>query len=371
MHVYSGGRNALLSDVKASVNSTLINLKDQNNIHFDNLSFQGANTNAFDINNAQHVQIKNCEIQYSGTNAISASNTNYLQIINSSVRHTNNNAIQLTNCAYSSIEQNSIKYTGLIAGMGKSGDGTYQAILIIGGSNNAIVYNEIDSTGYVPVTFGGNETTINNNVINHFAVTKDDGGGIYTWNNSPDSKKNYGRKITGNIILNGMGAGEGTDNPAYLPANGIYMDDNAGSVEIVSNTVAHCAKYGIFIHNAHELVIKNNTLFNNGTQLYMSHDEYASNSPVRNNIVTNNIFFAKAKTQLTASFESRNDDIKQFGAFNHNYYCRPSDDLLTIHTSQFKSGKKFSKLHTLESWQSAYGQDPSSRKSPVRISSYF
>lgn len=167
-----------------------------------------------------------------------------------------------------------------------------------------------------------------------------------------------------------VGAGEGTDNPAYLPANGIYIDDNAGSVEIVSNTIANCNKYGIFIHNAHEINIEKNTLFNNGAQLYMSSDNYAPKSPVRNNSIKNNIFFARATSQLTASFESNDNDITKFGVFDNNYYCRPVDDLLTLHTSYSSKGKNVSQFYSLRSWQSAYGQDLSSQKSPVKIPLY-
>src|SRR5690606_6010200 len=99
-----------------------------------------------------------------------------------------------------------------------------------------------------------------------FCLTKDDGGGIYVG----DWFESSGKKITGNIVLNGKGVGEGTNRSYYKAAQGIYIDEPSGGVEISNNTVAFCEDNGVSIHNAHNILINNNNLFDNGTQLNMS-----------------------------------------------------------------------------------------------------
>src|SRR5690606_14741223 len=109
-----------------------------------------------------------------------------------------------------------IKNTGLIPGMGESGSGTYQGIMSFG-ANTLIEGNTIDSVGYNGIYFGGHLSQVQNNFINNFCLVKDDGGGIYVG----DWFESSGKKITGNMIINGKGVGEGTNKPFYKNAHGI------------------------------------------------------------------------------------------------------------------------------------------------------
>src|SRR5690606_31743160 len=119
---------------------------------------------------------------------------------------------------------------GLIPGLGKSGSGSYQGIMSFG-ANSLIELNIIDSTGYNGIYFGGNSSVVKNNFINNFCLTKDDGGGIYVGDWFESSRK----KIIGNIVLNGKGMGEGTNQSYYRAAQGIYIDEPSGGVEISNN----------------------------------------------------------------------------------------------------------------------------------------
>ena len=65
--------------------------------------------------------------------------------------------------------------------MGGSGDGKYRGISIKG-KNTVVQYNELDSIGYNGITFQGDSVTISHNLVNYFCAVKDDGGGIYTYN---------------------------------------------------------------------------------------------------------------------------------------------------------------------------------------------
>jgi parallel beta-helix repeat protein len=204
--------------------------------------------------------------------------------------------------------------------MGKTGNSSYQAISIYG-NNNLVQFNKIDTTGYVGIRFDGDSVTIRNNYINYHDFVKDDGGGIYTQTANP-LLANANRKVVGNIVVNGPGANEGTPSPAYIPACGIYMDDNTDHVEIDSNTAANNAIAGIYLHNAQDIVIKNNILFNNLSQIRMQHDPQAVNSRISNIVIQGNLLFAKKSGQLMYDFYVADDTIAQYGVIENNFYYR-------------------------------------------------
>ncbi|HVF81366.1 MAG TPA: PA14 domain-containing protein [Flavisolibacter sp.] len=353
------------STVQASTISTLARVHNQNNIRFKDLVFKGANGNAIEIDNAYGVGLLNCDILYSGANAVLVSSSNNLQVEGCNILYTNNTALELRYSSNAVIKNNKIKSTGIFAGMGNGDSGSYEGILM-DGDNELIEGNEIDSTGYIPITFRGNVNIIRNNFINTYNFVKDDGGGIYTWNNLAGAASTYGSKITDNILLNGEGAGEGTDDPGYLAANGIYMDDNTAGVEIKGNTVANCGLYGLYIHNGHELSITDNTFYNSRSQAVLAHDSYADYAPIRNVSMFNNVFFSKDNSQLLAEFKTPKNDIANFGTFDNNYYCRPTYDSYVINVSYQSDGTNLD----LAEWKALYGKDAVSLKSPITATSY-
>ena len=172
--------------------------------------------------------------------------------------------------------------------------------------------------------------------------------------------------IEGNIILNGVGAPEGTTSSAKL-ANGIYLDDNAANINVINNTVAYAGKAGIYLHNSHDIFLKNNTLFNNATQLIAQKDA-ASKGLVRDNTILDNIFFTNNTSQFAASFLSIGNDISEFGKIDSNYYSSPSGEDVTISTSYVDNAlKKTNKLYNLEGWRSSYKKDVSSERVPLKL----
>ncbi len=354
------------SFIQASTVNVLASLNDLSNIVFENLGFYGANINAFEMNNARHIRISNCEILYSGVNAFRAKNASDITVQNSVIDYTNNVACNFEECSNITISNNKIRNTGMIAGMGKGDSGSYEAILI-DGDNELIEGNEIINTGYTAITFRGNVNTIKNNYINNFATVKDDAAGIYTWNNIPNIPLTYGSKLIGNIILNGIGAAAGTEWPDYYPASGIYIDDNTANLEITGNTMANCALYGMYIHNAHELAVHNNTLFNSNSQLAMTQDEHATYSAIRNVSLLNNILVGANSYQKVIELRSPNNDIAQFGTFDFNYYARPTYDILTVYAKYAVNGNYVEKDYNLDEWKALFGKDQNSRKSPVQL----
>ena len=367
--VFLGNDEASVQSIKASAIKSLVFINNQNNLVFNDIVFEGANENAFEINQSLQVTINNCDIRFSGSNAITATNSSHLTVTNSTINYSNNNALTLSNCSNGIIKNNRINATGTYAGMGKGDAGSYEALLI-NGNNNLIELNNIDSTGYIPITFSGNSVTIKNNVITNFAFVKDDGGGIYTYNGGSSPVTSSDRHIVNNIILNGIGAGEGTSTPATPAVNGIYMDDKVNNVEIAGNTVANCAKYGIFIHNANTISLKGNTAFNNGQQLGMVHDNNAPNNPITNIELYGNILFSKEAGSIVAEYRTIDNGLTNLGTFDYNYYSRPLDDILTINTGYKTKNITYPKLFSVDGWKTASGKDVHSETAPLKLASY-
>ena len=178
-----------------------------------------------------------------------------------------------------------------------------------------------------------------------------------------------GKKIIGNIILNGKGIHEGTNDPS-LQAEGIYIDDHSADVEIIANTVYNCSNNGIKIHNASHIKIEKNTVFNNGTQITLEHDSIAPNNPINNIEIEGNIFYAKLPSQYLFRFSTIKNEVNTFGGSDRNYFARPFDNEQAFAISYVNNEENISKVYNLKAWQSSYNQDINSKGSPATVNSY-
>ncbi|MFD1140176.1 right-handed parallel beta-helix repeat-containing protein [Larkinella insperata] len=352
-------------NIKVALINTLIQNSGKNFIKFQNLYLEGADHTVFNLLETHNLSISNCTIK-SSTNGILGQNNSSLVIEDSEISDSGNNGIYLTNSTNVVIRTNTINRTGLISGMGMNGDDTYQA-LIIRGSGNLVEKNKVTNTGYSAIRFEGDYTVLRNNFISNFNLVKDDGGGIYSWNGDSIYPEK-GSQVLNNIIINGIGARNGTSDSKASATNGIYMDDNTGSVEVKGNTIAFCNGSGIFLHNANHIDVSNNTVFDNESQLFMLQN---SEHKVRNNSIHHNRFFSKHGHQLISKIYSNLNDIKDFSSFDNNYYCRPLDDRYVINTySNYHLSSGLSIVHTLAKWQSSFILDINSHKTPIQIPSY-
>ena len=322
--VYFGSNSPSSNTVQAATKDNLIYAPKFSNVVFDNLNIKGANASGVYIRNGGNIHLENCDIQYSGNNGVEALYHDNFKIENSTVAYSNYGGIYL---GYSGdnavIRNNKITNTCTFSGMGASGDG--QGIgIFTSGNGSTIEYNQLINTGWVGINFNGENVTIKNNLVDNFAITRDDGAGIYTY---VGSKTVYlkGRKLIGNIVLNGRGAPEGVRGDASYPAEGIYLDNGASGVELTGNTVGNCSNNGVYIHCAHEITMNNNTIFSsNNRQVALI--QLAGHPKIRNCNLTNNIFFSNTKAQNLVYSLSNTTDISSFGKFSGNHYARPSDN---------------------------------------------
>ena len=362
MYLYwSADPNSLKT--QASAFYATFSASNQRYFSIENIEFRGSLTKTICINSSDNIDMKNITISESGADAVYFSTCSNISFTNNKIINTNNNAAGFDICRNVLIRNNEIRNTAMRAGMGLGADGQYMG-LRIDGNNYQCESNIIDSVGYIAFRFGGDSITIKNNYINHYCMTKDDGSGLYTWNNG--TSVNHNSRLENNIILNGIGAGEGTDNPAYLAAEGIYMDDRTSNVEIINNTVANSSK-GIYIHNANNISIIGNTLYDNKAQILFDHDGIAPTYPITKCTVNGNVFFSKLKSQVVADFRTIDNGIPNFGTFDNNFYCRPVDDNLTFYTNYIGTSGSVSKNVTLQTWQQTFQYDLNSKKSPATI----
>jgi hypothetical protein len=345
--------------------NNLIKLSTVNDVTIENLQFVGSGKLTMQVQNCNRLTLRNLEINYSGENGVDISSSNNVLFESNLINHTNNNAFTQNGCKKFVMRGNTIKNTALIAGMGLGSDGQYNAVQF-SGTNILAENNLIDSVGYLGFNFGGDTVLIKNNVISNYCMTKDDGGGLYTWN---DGKTiNHSRKLIGNVLLNAIGAPEGSAWPG-VAAEGIYIDDRSANVDIIGNTVYNCGNNGIFIHNANHINVNGNISYNNGKQLWMVHDNIAPTFPITDCVVDSNILVSRDANQLVAKFQTIDNGISNLGTFDYNWYCRPLDNKLVIQT-EYVNGKSVSDALTLEDWQSKYLEDQHSGKSPIAVEPY-
>lgn len=367
--VYFGSSSPINYTVQASTVDTLIYVHRQANIVFNNLSLKGANRNAFVVDSSDNIAIRNSSISFSGITGVQVTFSKKFTIENCNVTYSNNNGIKLQEQDdYASVRFNKIENTHIFAGMGMSGDGNGFGIFS-NGKGNVIEGNRVLNTGYMGIFFQKDSVVIKNNFINNYCVVKDDGGGIYSFT-GPDNTSYFGRKIIGNIVLNGIGAGRGTDDSTNSLAHGIFFDDHVTGVEVTDNTVGNVAANGIFYQYSRQITVTNNTVFNCGKQLFMSYGSTAK-SPISGNNITNNIFFSKLPSQMITTLQSTQNDIDSFARFDSNYYCRPLEDDMALFSAYVNSaGKKTSDAYNLDRWKLKYKKDKMSVQSPVKYPAY-
>ena len=344
------------ADIMASGADTLVTIRNKQYLVFTGLSFMGSNGNSFFLSDAANITISFCRIFYSSLDGVYAIRSNNLTLSNLTIDHSSDNGINILGTG-NSVTDCVVRHSGCIPGMG-NGAQSYIGIFI-SGSNNTVQYNTVDTSGYVGIFFLGGPNTIRDNSIDYFCYLKDDGGGIYTWSGDIDSaaQRNTGI-VTGNIVLNGITAPGGTDSATAGIAEGIYLDENTGEIEVSNNTVAHCTA-GIFIQDSHEVVVKGNTLYDNGVQISVRHA--LMKGTLRNNDISGNTaVVAKKGQQVLVLSSAVSGEVKSFTGFHDNYYSLPVGVGSFYMTLVRQNNQNVYDRGALADWQSRYGKDANS-----------
>lgn len=340
-------------------------------IYLKELSLQGANVAGVysDEYGRDKLTIEACKIQFSGVDGIYMTGRNRFSLISSKVLDSNSSGVKLhreNNDA--TLLDNLIVNSGVHPGMGGDGDGHYTGIFSAAGGLTAAC-NTIVNTGYTALRFARSDNLIQHNFINNFCTVLDDGGGIYTYTGEKNEEY-HDRQIIGNIIINGRGAPEGTDNLRHFAAHGIYLDDNATDLVVEDNTVANCKGGGIYLHNVRDFEVRNNTLYNNDEQLITRNDGYGGD--LKDGTIKDNILFSKNMSQHTLYLESDAADFSNIGTLSDNYHVRPFNDSLSVTVEYHNSrGHDVIVPLSLEALKENYGLEEGSHTSPLRLEPYL
>ncbi|MBD3626490.1 malectin domain-containing carbohydrate-binding protein [Cyclobacterium sp.] len=371
INVFFGNESPFGNTVQvATLDLLLTQVKRVDHVIIENLHFRGANKDAISLANGRNVSLKNAKVEFAGVNGIFAEGNDQLLLENNEIINIHNSGLDLKSCDDPVIKNNLIQNIQLYPGMGKSGDGNGFGIFS-SNDNSRIENNQVINSGYVGIRFGGNNSLVKNNFINHFNKTKNDGGGIYVYTGS-GNETYYNRKVIGNIILNGYGVVEGTNIRSALAkpqSEGIYLDDNTTGVEVAYNTIANVSSKGIYLHNARHNNIHHNTVYNSTYQIFFRNDEMGAD--ISNNRIENNIFFSQNSEQNNLNISSIKNDIGKMGVFSNNVYASPMTDNYRI-INRYNMGTIYdvTKVLDLEGWKKEYGMDTGSKIHPVNIPSY-
>jgi parallel beta-helix repeat protein len=311
-----------------------------------------------------------CDIEQSGHDALKGTSNDDFVCTYNRIVDTNNNGLTLTDCESCEISYNEIRRTAMHPGMGSNGNGEYLACLLRGSYSN-FTYNLIDSAGYNGLYFRGSYLNIHRNVVAYSCLIKDDGAGIYTWQDgsAPDTM----RRVTENFILHADGAPEGTSNAELYAAEGIYADDHSANLLIEGNTVAFCGDKGIYLHNSYNVDVLHNVVYATSRQIYLRHDDIAPTWPIRNVQVKHNIFFGTQLSDINVDLFSWREDVFQFGVIDSNYLVNPHNDFRINqirYNPTFPNGRINTYNFSLAEWQAFTPYDPASQPAPFYLPRY-
>jgi hypothetical protein len=125
------------------------------------------------------------------------------------------------------------------------------------GCGNRASHNLIHDAPRMGIIFGGNNLLIEYNHIRHINLETEDTGAVYT--GGRDWLGSRGTVIRHNYFHDSLGYGQ--ENGKWMSPHfawGIYLDDNAGGVDVIGNIVARAARGLIHLHNGRDNLIENN-----------------------------------------------------------------------------------------------------------------
>ncbi|WP_184542698.1 right-handed parallel beta-helix repeat-containing protein [Mucilaginibacter sp. FT3.2] len=331
-----------------------IHINNANYISIQNIEINKTSNISVYAHNSSYITLNNLTVNYAGQDGITFDGASSgCKLTNNMINHVNNNGVALWESSNIEFSNNTIKNCGLILGRGKSDNGQYLGFLYSSKIGHAIISNNvIDSIGFNGINFTSGNVLIKNNLVSNFCLIKGDGGGIYTWNGNGNNNGNI--TITHNIVTGGNSEPLLT-NISRPHVEGIYLDDCALNIHVTNNTVLNCVASGIYLHGTTNVLVDSNTFYNNNLQYYSVNSDKCNS---KNNIISNNTFFSKLKSQPVAILATKND-TSTIGRFSKNNYISPDKEhmiVVTPTTAQMPSTSRMS----LSKWRDTYSHDDSS-----------
>jgi parallel beta-helix repeat protein len=247
--------------------ATILSLgPDTEHVMIRGLTFECCEGTAVSIGSARHCTIAGCTIRnvgnYSGTGVAVGGSDN--AVVGCDISEIGSHGIAISGGdrttltpANNRAENNYIHHVGVFY---KHGVG-----VSLTGVGNRVAHNLIHDGPRMGIMFGGNNLEIEFNHIRHVNLETEDTGAIYT--GGRDWISSRGTVIRHNFFHDILGYGrEGEKWVSPHFAWGVYLDDNAGGVDVIGNIVARCSRAGLHLHNGRDNRIENNVFIDCGQQ---------------------------------------------------------------------------------------------------------
>ncbi len=256
--------------VTVPVVSTLVRIDRAAHVTFRGFTLEAATGEAFRLENAESCTVAACTVRGVGDyrhGAVVVSGGSHNRIVGNDVSDVGSHGISLSGGDVVSLtpadnraDNNYVHHMGVLykQGVGISMDGV----------GNVASHNLIHDGPRMAIMFHGNNLVLEYNHIRHMNLETEDTGAVYT--GGRDWLGSRGTVIRYNLIHDMLGFGKDHDGRWVSPyfAWGVYLDDNAGGVDVIGNVVYRCSRAGLHLHSARDNVIQNNVFADNGLYQY-------------------------------------------------------------------------------------------------------
>lgn len=368
--------------IQVPVVDTLFSCNNQKYLVVQDLVFEGANHFGIYFSWSPNNTIQRCSVRACGIEgiAVSSQGNHFISVLDNTITDCGNFGI---NARYvrsgATIRGNTIQRIGLLEQNGGFGTICRMGILNSEGSNHSFSYNKLDSCGYVGIRFNGSDVSVHHNLVQHYGMVMDDGGGIYSVNQAGHAQTN--RKVYRNIIMDGMDAFAGTPH-RESQTYGIYLDDGSKDVELYENFIARSRGSGLFLHNTAHINAHHNTFFDcREAGVRFTYDLAKWDPPVGMYFKYNTIITTGSKSLAIKLLETRDSTFIPKQAFaiggvnslpqiDSNIYANPygeSTDIFFAGWHMYQKSKQQTRRYTLKQYSQLYGLDKNSREGTILL----
>jgi hypothetical protein len=251
--------------VTVSYLPNLIQMKETAWVTFQGFTMEGSEKQGVTLSNCRHCTIAASTIRNTvgvwdwGFSAVTVAGGTDNRIVGNDIHDTGGNAISLSGGDRKTLTQaNNVADNNYLHHMGqmyKQGVG-----ISMYGVGCKATHNLIHDGPRMGIIFSGNDLLIEYNEIRHVNLETEDTGAVYT--GGRDWISSRGSVIRYNYFHDILGYGHDQYGRWLSPhfAWGVYLDDNAGGVDVIGNILVRCPTALIHLHNGRDNVIENNIL---------------------------------------------------------------------------------------------------------------
>ncbi len=242
--------------------------KGTSDIVFRGLTFECSEGTAIEFNEASRCRIQACTVRnvgdYNGSGITINGGTKNI-VYGCDIHDTGSHGIFLGGGDRKTLipaehvaENNYIHHVGVFYAQGVG--------VAVQGVGQRVAHNLVHDGPRMAFMFGGNNHVFEYNHIRHMNLETSDTGAFYT--GGRDWITSRGSVIRYNFMHDILGYGKDRTEKWVSPyyAWGVYLDDNAGGVDVIGNIALRCPRAGVHLHNGRDNKIENNIFADCGLQ---------------------------------------------------------------------------------------------------------